>query len=92
MLNTDFTNIRDIQRNYKRVSEEVNKTDKPLVVMSKNQPQFVVVSLKTLDRLQQNEAQNSAQRLLNIAVWAKKMSIKGPKDLSEKHDHYAWDR
>ncbi len=91
MLNTNFTNIRDIQRNYKKVSEEVNKTDKPLIVMSKNQPQFVVVSLKTLDRLQESETQNSAQKLLSIAVLARKIGIKGPKDLSEKHNEYAWD-
>lgn len=91
MLNTSFTNIRDIQRNYKKVGEEVNKTDRPLIVMSKNQPQFVVVSLKTLDKLQQNETQNSAQKLLNIVYQVRKLGIKGPQDLSEKHNEYAWD-
>ena len=91
MLNTNFTNIRDIQRNYKKIGEEVNRTDKPLVVMSKNQPQFVVVSLKTLDRLQENETRNSAQKLLDIAAQVRKLGIKGPKDLSQNHNKYAWD-
>lgn len=92
MLNTNFTNIRDIQRNYKKVSKEINETDKPLIVMSKNQPQFVVVSLKTLDRLQENESQDSAQKLLDVVAWAKKEGIKGPKDLSQNHNEYAWDK
>jgi len=90
MLNTSYTNIRDIQRNYKRVGEEVNKTDKPLIVMSKNQPQFVIVSLKTFDKIQQLDSQNSASRLLAIARWAEENHIKGPKDLSENHNKYAW--
>ena len=91
MLNTNFTNIRDIQRNYKGVAKEVNRTDKPLVVMSKNEPQFAIVSLKTLEKLEQTATRNAAQKLLKLAEWAEKQQFDLPKDLSEKHNEYTWD-
>ncbi len=91
MLHTNFTNIRDVQRNYKKVAREVNKTDKPLVVMSKNQPQFGIISLKTLEDLQNRKQANSIQALKEIAQWAKQHQISAPADLSEKHNEYAWD-
>ena len=91
MLNINYANIRDLQRNYRKVAKEVNKTNKPTIVMSKNEPQFAIVSLKTLDKLQQVPAKNSAQKLLELAEWAEKQNFDLPKDLSEKHNEYAWD-
>lgn len=90
MLNTNFTNIRDIQRNYRRIAEEVNKTNKPTVVMSKNEPQFVIVSLKALQNLQERKQPNSIQALRQIAKWANKNHINAPVDLSKNHNKYAW--
>lgn len=91
MLNINYTNIRDIQRNYKKLAEELNKTDKPAIVMSKNKPQFAIISLKTLERLHQLKKKSSALRLLELADWAEKQNFDLPKDLSEKHNEYAWD-
>jgi PHD/YefM family antitoxin component YafN of YafNO toxin-antitoxin module len=92
MLNTNFTNIRDIQRNYRKVAQEVNKTNKPLIVMSKNQPQFAIVSLQTLDQLEQRTQPNTLQAMKAIAQWARDHDISAPADLSKKHNEYAWDK
>ncbi len=91
MLNTNFTNIRDIQRNYKGVAREVNRTDKPLVVMSKNEPQFAIISLRALERIEKATTRNAAQKLLKLAEWAEKQQFNLPHDLSEKHNEYTWD-
>lgn len=92
MLNSNFTNIRDIQRNYKKVAEEVNKTGKPVIVMSKNQPQFAIVSLQTLEEIERRKQPNSIEAMKAIARWAKDNDITAPADLSEKHNEYAWDK
>jgi prevent-host-death family protein len=92
MLNTNFTNIRDIQRNYKKVAEEVNKTNKPVVVMSRNEPQFAIVSLQTLEDLEQKKPANSIQGLVALAKWVKDNDVDLPADLGEKHNEYAWDK
>ncbi len=91
MLNTNFTNIRDIQRNYRKVAKEVNKTNKPMVVMSKKQPQFAIVSLRTLQDLEQRREPNTIQALKEIAGWAKSHNVNAPADLSKNHNTYAWD-
>ena len=92
MLNNNFTNIRDIQRNYKKVTKELNKTGRPVIVMSKNQPQFAIVSLQTLEELEQKKQPNSIKAMKEIAHWAKDNDINAPTDLSEKHNEYAWDK
>jgi len=35
---------------------------------------------------------NGAQGLLALAKWAEQEHIKGPRDLSENHDKYIWDK
>jgi PHD/YefM family antitoxin component YafN of YafNO toxin-antitoxin module len=92
MLNTNFTNIRDIQRNYRKVAKKLNENNKPLIVMSKNQPQFAIVSLRTLEELEQRKEPNSIEAMRVIAQWAKDNDISAPTDLSEKHNEYAWDK
>jgi prevent-host-death family protein len=92
MLHTNFTNIRDVQRNYRKVAKEVNRTNKPVVVMSKNQPQFAIVSLHMLEELEQRTKPNTIRALKEIAQWAKDNDIHAPADLSEKHNEYAWDK
>jgi PHD/YefM family antitoxin component YafN of YafNO toxin-antitoxin module len=92
MLNTNFTNIRDIQRNYRKVAKELNDSNKPIIVMSKNQPQFAIVSLQTLEELEQRKQPNSIQAMKEIAQWAEDNDINAPTDLSEKHNEYAWDK
>ena len=90
MFNSNFVTIRELQRNYKKIGQEVNKTNKPAVVMSKNKPQFVIVSLKTLEKIV-SEEKNSAKNLLELAQWSEKKKITGPSDLSKKHNEYTWE-
>lgn len=53
-------------------------------------PQFAIVSVDMLKEMQGNT--RSAQGLLALAKWAEKEHVKGPKDLSENHDNYIWDK
>ena len=46
---------RDIQRGYKKVFDRVKKTNQPVVVMSNNNPQGAVVSMKTLEKYKKLE-------------------------------------
>jgi PHD/YefM family antitoxin component YafN of YafNO toxin-antitoxin module len=91
MFNTNFTSIREVQRNYKKISEEVNKTNTPTIVMSNNKPQFAIVSLKTLQTLEQKKQNNSLQGLVEIAHWVKEHNVAIPADLGPKHNEYTWD-
>lgn len=43
--------IRELQRNYKAIVEELNKTDEPVIIISNNQPQFAIVSMKMLQEI-----------------------------------------
>lgn len=86
-----YTNIRDIQRNYRKLSEALKKTNKPFIVMSKNEPQFVLVSLKAFEHYQEATIKNSAQKLLQLAVWGEKQQFNLPEDLGTNHDKYAWE-
>lgn len=92
MLQTNFTTIQDIRRNYKKIVDEVNETNTPTIVISNNQPQFAIVSIKMLHNLQADSGEQSAKTLLALAKWAEKEHIQGPKDLSENHDKYLWDK
>lgn len=88
MLNTNFTTIQDVRRNYKKVVEEVNETNIPTIVISNNHPQFAIVSLDLLKAIQLDA--RGAGGLLALARWAEKEHVKGPKDLSTNHDKYIW--
>jgi len=90
MLNVDYTTIRDLQRNYKRLSEDVNNDDMSFVVMSNNRPQFVIVSLKTFTQFQIPDKDTTGTSLLSLIDWAEKKDFDLPSDLSEKHDDYLW--
>ncbi len=90
MTNTNFTTIQEVRRNYKKVIEQVEESNTPTIVISNNQPQFAIVSLEMLKAMQVNS--QSAQGLLALGKWAEKEHINGPKDLSENHDKYIWDK
>ena len=87
-MNTNFATIQNIRRNYKKVVEQVNKTNTPTIIISNNQPQFAIINLDMLKKLQ--ITLKGAQGLLALARWAEKEHIKGPKDLSTNHDKYIW--
>ena len=40
------TTIREIQRNYKKVFEQVKKTKEPVVVLKNNKPDIVLVDIQ----------------------------------------------
>lgn len=93
MLQTNFTTIQDVRRNYKKVKNEVDEANTPTIVISNNQPQFAIVSIKMLKNftvLANTVVNKSAQGLLILAKWAEENHIKGPKDLSTNHDKYIW--
>lgn len=88
MLHANFTTIQQVRRNYKKVVEQVEETQTPTVVISNNQPQFAIVSIEMLKKMQPKYG--SAQGLLDLAEWAEKQDFDLPKDLSKNHDKYIW--
>ena len=50
MLNT--ISARQIQRGYKKVLMDANKSNEPIVVMSNNKPQGAIIGLELLEKLQ----------------------------------------
>lgn len=80
MIQTNFTTIQDVRRNYKKVIKQVNQTSTPTIVISNNQPQFAIVSIDMLKNIRIPANPQSAQGLLALAKWAEKNHIKGPKE------------
>ena len=52
MLNT--ISARQIQRDYKKVFERVNKENKPIVVITNNKPVGAIISLDLLDKIEKS--------------------------------------
>lgn len=46
------TTAREIQRNYKKVFDEVKKTKEPVFVMKNNRPQVAIVDAKELEEME----------------------------------------
>jgi len=45
------TTIREIQRNYKKIFEQVKKSKQPVIVMKNNRPDVAIVDVKQLEKL-----------------------------------------
>lgn len=90
MLNTNFTTIQEVRRNYKKVVEEVLKNKKPTVVISNNHPQFAIVSMDMLSHFREPQNPQGAEGLLALGKWAEQEHIQGPKDLSSNHNIYIY--
>jgi len=58
MLNT--VSARQIQREYKKVLEDANKSKEPIVVMANNKPLGAIISLDLLEKLQMEAVLNEA--------------------------------
>lgn len=52
MLNT--ISAKQIQREYKKVFEQANKDNQPIVVITNNKPVGAIISLDLLDKLNKN--------------------------------------
>ena len=46
------TTVREIQRNYKKIFEQVKKTKEPIVVIKNNKPDVAIIDVKELEKLQ----------------------------------------
>ena len=46
------TTAREIQRNYRKIFDEVKRTKEPVVVMKNNQPDVVIMDAKKLSEMQ----------------------------------------
>mgnify|MGYP001593528139 CR=1 FL=1 len=58
---------RDIQRNYRTLFDEVNSSEEPLVVMSNNQPDVVVISYKQYEAFTRSQEENE-QNMARVAI------------------------
>ena len=58
MLNT--ISARQIQREYKRVLQDANKSKEPIIVVSNNKPLGAIIGLDLLEKLQLEAALNEA--------------------------------
>lgn len=62
------------------------------IVMRNQEPQFVIISLNMFKQIQQITPKATARHLLDVVNEVEKLNIQAPKDLSEKHNEYAWDK
>ena len=73
----NFISARQIQREYKKVLEDANKSKEPIVVMANNKPLGAIISLDLLEKI----------RLEKILEQALKESREGrTKVIKTKHD------
>ena len=56
----NFISARQIQREYKKVLEDANKSKEPIVVMANNKPLGAVIGLDLLEKLQIEAVLNEA--------------------------------
>ncbi len=47
-----MTTAREIQRNYRKIFDEVKKTKEPIVVMKNNKPEVAIVDARELAEMQ----------------------------------------
>lgn len=92
-MNTFPVSSSDIQKKYKDVVARVKQTRQPAMLMNKNEPQAVIISLEDYETLQEVRRRNSAKNLL---AWAREVRelLKNeqlPRDLSTRHDYYLWE-
>lgn len=46
------TTVREIQRNYKKIFEQVKRTKEPVVVMKNNKPDVAIIDVKKLEKIE----------------------------------------
>lgn len=59
------TTVREIQRNYKKIFEEVKKSKKPIIVMKNNKPDVAVIDVKILAGLEKRIEELELEDALN---------------------------
>jgi hypothetical protein len=83
---------RAVIRHYKQVFAQVTETNTPVIVAPSIGPKVAIISLETLEKLQQLTYKASAQTLLTLAQQARTLLNETdlPADLSHQHDRYLW--
>ena len=81
MFNT--VSARQIQREYKKVLQNANKSKKPIVVMANNKPLGAVIGLDLLEKLQLEAVLNEA---LDEFKAGKTKSISTPEELKAEFE------
>lgn len=71
---------RQIQRGYKKVLEDANKSKEPIVVIANNKPLGAIISLDLLEKLQLEAVLNEALKEYKAG---KTVSIETDKDLAK---------
>mgnify|MGYP001603036563 FL=1 len=77
----NYISARQIQREYKKVLEDANKSKEPIVVMANNKPLGAVIGLDLLEKLQLEAVINEALEEYKLG---KTVSIETDEDL-KKH-------
>ncbi len=49
-------NVRKLQREYKKIFEEVNIIKEPIIILSNNKPQCALISLELLEKIKMEDA------------------------------------
>lgn len=77
-------NMRDIARSSKKVFEEIKKSKEPALVVSRNEPQAVIVSLEEYEELKQAKAEQASLRILKLALDHREELKSLPTDLRQR--------
>lgn len=79
-----YTTLRDLARQPKKVIDEVKKSKQAKVVISKKEPQAVIVSLEDYQKLETAKTRQATLRMLQLALDHKKEFQNLPADLRKK--------
>lgn len=73
--------------------DKATKRKVDILALTSKKPKAVIIrdALSVGLRVYKVPVSNSATGLLRIAELAKKLNVRGPKDLSKNHDKYLWD-
>ena len=59
--------VREVQRNYKKLFDQVNKTKEPLFLLSNNKPKVVVLDFKVFEEISREKELTENEALEIIA-------------------------
>lgn len=92
-MNSFPVSSTDIQNQYKEIIERVRQTQSRAILMNRNEPQAVIISLEEAERFDELRRRNSGQALLDLAHEVREI-LKDehlPSDLAARHDYYLWE-
>lgn len=69
MINENIIMSRELQRNYRKLIDEVKKTKKPLYLGARLKPEAVLVDIETFERLQCPKKKKSWEEIKHTLEW-----------------------